>query len=92
MNVNTTNMKLAFIGSAHWDLWVDLKGKLWAIPKPTISGCKASHFGDKHHIKRLMERGYFNDVPTDAGLALLEGLHNRVIHPGTPKSFAFLGF
>jgi hypothetical protein len=89
---DTAGLTLAFIGEANWDLWVGKCGNLTAIPKPEITGCKSSGFGDKHHIKRLMHKGYFNDVATEVGLELLSGLHNRLITPERGKPFAILSF
>lgn len=75
-------MKLAFIGSANWDLYVNDKGRIKAIPKPDKQDCGSCEFGDKWHIKRLMQQGYFNDTPTDAGLELMEGLHTILFGNG----------
>lgn len=92
MEINNSNMELAFVGTSNWDIWVEPKGVLWAVPKPDKSGCKTSYFGDKHHIKRLMQQGYFDYQPTEAGLELLVGLQNRLIQPDNGKHFALLCF
>lgn len=66
----------AFIGTANWDIFLHKdSGSLSAIPKPGNSASK-SGYGDKHHVKKLMEEGYFADTPTEAGLELLEGLYS----------------
>lgn len=74
-------MKLAFVGTSNWDIYDDGNGRLSAIAKPG-SGASNSHYGDRDHIKRLMDHGYFNDTPTEYGLELMEGLHTRVLTNG----------
>ena len=80
-------MKLAFIGNSNWDIYTDDNGRLSSIPKPG-NDASSSHFGDKHHILKLMRQGYFNDTATDAGLELMEGLHTRIF----PDGVKFLSF
>lgn len=84
--------QLAFVGDANWDLWVDNDGRLSSIPKPEITGCKSSGFGDKYHIKRLMSKGYFRCVPNEVGLELMSGLHSKIITPENGKPFVMLSF
>jgi hypothetical protein len=67
-------MTLVFIGSSNWDIYDGGKGRLSAIPKPGVDA-GSSHFCDRDHIKQLMNQGYFNDTPTEAGLELMEGIH-----------------
>jgi len=83
---------LTFIGDANWDLYAQPDGRLWAIPKPDCLGCHMSPFGDRHHVKRLMDKGYFTSTPTDAGLALMEGLYTRLVTDSKGKRFGILGF
>ena len=83
---------LVFIGDANWDLYAQPDGRLWAIPKPDCLGCYMSPFGDRDHVKRLIDKGHFNSTPTDAGLALMEGLYTRLMTDSKGKRFGFLDF
>jgi len=87
-----TPMQLAFIGNSNWDIHVDEKQHLWAIPKPEIKGCESTTFGDKQHIKHLMGSCGFDYAPTEAGLELLEGLHTVLLQPSPSKKNSFLSF
>ena len=74
-------MKLAFIGSSNWDIWDAGNGRLVAIPK-NGNDASGSHFGDRHHIKRLINNGFFNDVATDHGLEIMHGIHTKILPCG----------
>lgn len=86
------SMTLVFIGDANWDIYADDKGQLRAVPKPENPDCHETHFGDRNHIRRLMQQGYFNDEPTEAGLELMSGLHTRFYRMGTEKQWHALEF
>ena len=83
---------LVFIGTANWDTYAQPDGRLWAIPKADCLGCHMSPFGDRHHILKLMRKGAFDDAPTAAGLALMEGLYSQIITPPNGKAWAMLAF
>lgn len=74
-------MKLAFIGTANWDIYANDDGQLSAIAKPGNSA-GSSHFGDRDHIKRLMDQGYFTGTATEHGLELMHGLHTSFLPNG----------
>lgn len=80
-------MKLAFIGTANWDIYDNGNGQLSAIAKPGNSAGN-SHYGDRNHIKRLMDMGYFTGTATEHGLELMNGLHTRLM----PNGVKFLSF
>lgn len=79
-------MQLAFVGTSNWDLYVDEKSRLWSIPKPEINGCESSAYGDKFHIKYLMQTWGFDGKPTEVGLKLLSGLHSIILNPAPVTS------
>lgn len=74
--------QLAFIGDANWDIYVDSKEHLWAVPKPECPDCIETTFGDKKHVLKLMANGWFTDTPTEVGLKLLEGLRSKLLPDG----------
>ena len=89
-NVNPSN--LVAIGTANWDLYaVGDSGKLVSIPKPG-NDASASHFGDRHHVKKLISNGWFTSRLTDFGFEYLNlnGLHSRLITPRNGKTFGLL--
>lgn len=79
--------QLAFIGSANWDIYLGFDGNLWAVPKPEHPDCHETYFGNRDHIKKLMANGWFDDEPTEVGLALMEGLQSRLLPNGHFLSF-----
>lgn len=81
-----------FTGTANWDIYAEPNGRLWAIPKADRLGCHMSPYGDRDHILRLMRKGYFTDIPTDAGLALMEGLYSQTITPDNGAPWHLLKF
>tara|TARA_B100000749_G_C18436960_1_gene470489 strand:- start:865 stop:1188 length:324 start_codon:yes stop_codon:yes gene_type:complete len=83
---------LVFIGDANWDIYADSDNKLWSIPKPECPSAEMTPFGDRDHVRRLMDAGHFNDIPTDAGLALMRGLHSKIFTPPNQKPWAMLRF
>jgi len=91
-----SKLSLAFIGDANWDLYADDAGRLYSVGKPERRGADGykmdTHFGDKNHIRRLMDKGYFNDEPTEVGLELMSGLHSKMIKPSKGAPFVMLGF
>lgn len=90
---HTTSMQLAFVGTCNWDLYLNQTGSLYAIPKPNApKDCRSTWFGDKNHVRNLMQELYFDDTPTDIGLALLEGLSSRFPPLNTKKPHADLNF
>jgi len=86
----------AFIGDANWDIYVDEKGALYSVAKPECRGENGynmdTFFGDKHHIRRLMAKGYFTCKPTDAGLGILSGLCSVIYTPENSAPFSILQF
>ena len=78
MTTDHSNLKLAFIGNSNWDIWLNKKGFLWAIPKTGTTGCATSFFGDKRHVKQLIKSGYFDDTPTEVGLELIAGMKSFI--------------
>jgi len=89
-----SKLTLAFIGDSNWDIYVDANDKLYAVGKEECRGKDGSnmdsHFGDKEHVKRLMQKGYFNDEPTEAGLSLMSGLCSMQYRPTNSKPFTTL--
>lgn len=87
------SLKLAFIGDANWDIYSDENGSLWAIAKSECPGAADAYFGDKDHIKRLINEGSFSyKEVTDAGLELLSGLGHRFITPEHGAPWPLLTF
>lgn len=67
--------------NSNWDIFANKNGSLVAKAKEG-SGAGDSHMGDKHHILRLMQNGWFdlNDKKfTEAGLELFSGLSSKLI-------------
>ena len=80
-------LTLAFIGNSNWDLYVSKGGNLYSISKDWCNKGD-SHFGDKHHIKRLMSNGLFSvRIPTEAGLELIGGLTSAIMDNCTILKF-----
>lgn len=73
--------KLAFTGTANWDIWANDEGKCIALAKLN-SGASDSHFGDLNHIRRLIAQGYFDGTPTEYGLTLLSGMYTAILSNG----------
>lgn len=93
---NLDKLTKVFIGDANWDIYADDNGKLYSIGKAERRGSDGANmdtwFGDRDHIRRLIDKGYFNDTPTDAGLELLSGLHSSIVTPSKGKPFHILRF
>jgi hypothetical protein len=93
---NMTNLKLAFIGDSNWDIYANADGKLFSVGKPERRGTDGrnmdTHYGDKYHIRRLMDKGYFDGIPTEVGLELMSGLHCLKHNPSKGKPFTMLVF
>ena len=68
------NFVLFAIGSS-WDIFAKLNSSggcvLYSVAKPGTGGIN-SYFGDCNHVRRLIKRGIFTDVLTDAGRELME--------------------
>lgn len=87
------SLTLAFVGEANWDIYVDSNEKLWAMAKPECPGAEDSYFGDKQHIKRLINEDCFSyKEATEAGLKLLSGLGHRFITPEHGAPWPLLTF
>lgn len=76
-----STLKLAIIKKgSNWDLYVSDDNYFSSIAK--VEGAKDSHFGNKHHIAKLMNDGYF-DIDsrefTEAGLEALSGIHSFIL-------------
>ena len=82
---------LCFVGTANWDIYSTASGGLVALRKDGDTRGDSA-YGDKHHIRRLMANGWFNDVPTEQGLAFMQGLYSCIYHMGTEKQFSVLRF
>ncbi|WVX87500.1 hypothetical protein EniLVp02_0161 [Vibrio phage EniLVp02] len=80
-------MELAFKNDdSPWDIYVSDEGRLFSVP--TRDGYMMSSFGDRNHIKRLMNQGYWdwdNYKITEAGLSVMKGLCCH-IYIGSPTS------
>ncbi|ELP5729208.1 hypothetical protein QTV44_002474 [Vibrio vulnificus] len=71
---------LIFIGTANWDLYLDNDGYVWSVPKPTACpSCKTSYFGDKHHLRKLMQSGNDLGTITEHGREYLSGLYTQLM-------------
>lgn len=93
---NMSNLIKVFIGDANWDIYADSEGKLYSIGKPERRGTDAAKmdtmFGDREHVRRLIDRGHFSSIPTEAGLELMSGLNSAIITPARGKPFHILRF
>ncbi len=65
------------VKNSNWDICITHDDKLAAIAKGSASD---SHFGDKNHIKRLMNAGFFDDNAewTEEGLEYMYGIHSAL--------------
>ncbi|EOW9160819.1 hypothetical protein ACN1T8_001371 [Vibrio cholerae] len=86
--------QLAFVGSANWDIYINQDGKASSIAK-NGSGAQSSHFGDKRHIVRLIDNGYFDgDLAgiTEYGRECFSGLYSLLLTDSKGKSFHILSW
>lgn len=60
--------------SDNWDIYTDQKGTLYSIPRKCAGSCQGTYFGDVHHIKNLMRKGYFRDTLTPRGFEMMKGV------------------
>jgi hypothetical protein len=64
---------------SNWDIFLDGNGKLWSEPNKLgmARGCAGSFYGDREHVRRLMNsypsESWFKGW-TDAGLEYMAGL------------------
>mgnify|MGYP003641651065 FL=1 len=93
---NMSKLTKVFVGDSNWDIYSDDSGTLYSIGKPERRGVDAANmdtfFGNKSHIKRLIDNGHFSSVPTEAGLELMSGLHSVMCTPPRGKQFHILRF
>lgn len=93
--IKDRNLKVCFKGEKHgWHLCSDESGKLYCI---SVDGNKSgnSGFGDRHHIKRLMSKGYFSrdlELITEHGLELMTGIYSQLMITSKGKKWSMLGF
>lgn len=89
---------ICYTKTSNWDLKLTQEGMLMAIPTDEAlkKGAKSSYFGDKHHVRKLMDQGYFepNDhIFTEEGLELFSGLNSNLIYDDNGKfKFSILRF
>lgn len=84
-------MQQITIGTANWDLYADNQGRVFAIAK-TGSGASSCYFGDRVHIRRLINRGIFDHIFTEYGLQFMQGLYSRVVTDSKGNTFGLLSF
>jgi hypothetical protein len=91
-----SRLKKAFVGDSNWDIYADEDGKLYSVGKAELRGSDGANmdtfYGDKNHIRRLMDRGYFSYPPTEVGLKLLSGLCSVMFTPENSRAFVMLKF
>lgn len=92
-------MRLLFVGDSNWDLYLsDDNSTIWSISKDgNVKG--NSCFGDKHHIKRLMDKYKGKAVdfidshqPTELALEHFSGMASHLITPERSEPFWLLRF
>jgi hypothetical protein len=79
-------MELLFSCSGNHDIYVDKNQQtFWSKSKDGNPKCD-SYFGDKNHIRRLMDfekkygRNFIDEnVPTEKALELFSGMHSRLV-------------
>lgn len=95
-NFDMSSLTKVFIGDANWDIYANNEGKLYSIGKAERRGTDARNmdtmYGDRNHVRRLIDRGYFDSTPTEAGLELMSGLQSVIIKPSRGKPFHMLRF
>lgn len=84
--------------SSNWTIQADDNDQLWSIPKK--QAVKSSYFGDKNHIKKLLNQcekyGLNNDeytkYITEAGRELMCGLNSKLFTDTKGNRYSVLRF
>lgn len=90
------NLTICFTGEKHgWHICSNERDNTLCCISVDGNEKGNSGFGDKHHIKRLMSKGYFDarqENITEKGLELMSGLYSQLMVDSKGKKWHMLGF
>lgn len=92
--IKQRNLKICFDGrNTNWYLCSDSRGYVWSISKDGNTEGN-TQFGDKNHIKRLINFGHFDrlDSITESGRELMSGLYSQLMTDSKGKKFSIIAW